>query len=55
MLNAHFETVDFQNPTAEKFVALFGMNEFEISKIRNLSEPTEKFTDWDRFQIIPSD
>jgi hypothetical protein len=24
-------------------------------KIRNLSEPVEKFTDWDRFQILASE
>jgi hypothetical protein len=25
------------------------------TKIRNLSEPIEKFTDWDRFQILASE
>jgi hypothetical protein len=106
MLNTLFWNSRVSNPSGEKFLDLFDMNDFEISatqcpthyshagnndvleimvhknirvsdvivsdildsdhlplvfhildhvKSRNLSEPIEKFTDWDRFQNLASE
>ncbi|PNF38110.1 hypothetical protein B7P43_G15356, partial [Cryptotermes secundus] len=43
------------NPSGLKLMDLFDMSDFEIPAPQNLSEPIEKFTDWEQFQSLTSE